>query len=291
MKNNALRGTGVALLTPFKQSLEIDYDSLSRIIEHLISGGIDYLVILGTTGESVTLDDQEKEQLIAFVIEKVQGRTPLVLGAGGNNTLQLQKYLAGKKSYLQQHFAAILSVSPYYNKPNQNGIIRHYTMIADASPLPLILYNVPGRTGMNMSSETTLTLSNHTNIIGMKEASGNMEQCMEIMKDKPNDFLMISGDDSLTMPLIACGFDGVISVAAHAQPKEFSSMVKAALSGDFTAARSLHYSIYEMMTLIFKEGSPGGIKAILHGKGLCENVVRPPLFEVSDVLYKKLSTL
>lgn len=291
MKNNALRGTGVALLTPFKQSLEIDYDSLSRIIEHLILGGIDYLVILGTTGESVTLDDVEKEQLIAFVTEKVQGRIPLVLGAGGNNTLQLQKYLVGKKSYLQQHFAAILSVSPYYNKPNQNGIIRHYTMIADASPLPLILYNVPGRTGMNMSSETTLTLSNHTNIIGMKEASGNMEQCMEIMKDKSNDFLMISGDDSLTLPLIACGFDGVISVAAHTQPKEFTSMVNAALNGDFTTARSLHYSIYEMMTLIFKEGSPGGIKAILHSRGLCENVVRPPLFEVSDVLYKKLSTL
>ncbi|HLO39217.1 MAG TPA: 4-hydroxy-tetrahydrodipicolinate synthase, partial [Lacibacter sp.] len=233
-----LRGTGVALVTPFKDNMEIDYPALERVIDFVIDNGVGYVITLGTTGETPTLSKEEKIELILFTYEKVADRVPVVVGIGGNNTLSLIKDL---ETFPLQKAAAVLSASPYYNKPSQEGIYQHYKALAEVSPKPIILYNVPGRTGRNMTADTTLRLAkDFKNIIGIKEASGDMAQSMQILKDKPADFLVVSGDDNLAMPQIACGMDGVISVAANCLPKQFSEMVRLSLKGNFAAAKQLN---------------------------------------------------
>lgn len=283
-----LIGTGTALITPFNNDHSIDFDALSRIIEQQIAGGTNYFVMLGTTGESATLSSQEKSAVVSHIKKVNAGRLPLVLGVGGNNTSDVVEQL---KSLDTDGLTAILSVSPYYNKPNQQGIIYHYTEVANASPLPIILYNVPGRTGSNMTASTQLELARHPNIVATKEASGNMEQVMTILKDKPADFLVISGDDGLTFPILACGGSGVISVINHIFPKMFSGMVKSALQGDFTAARAAHERVLESSIAIFVDGSPGGIKTMLNEKQLCGTAVRPPLWQVNDQVDQNLRKL
>ena len=283
-----LIGTGTALITPFNNDHSIDFDALSRIIEQQIAGGTNYFVMLGTTGESATLSSQEKSAVVSHIKKVNAGRLPLVLGVGGNNTSDVVEQL---KSLDTDGLTAILSVSPYYNKPNQQGIIYHYTEVANASPLPVILYNVPGRTGSNMTASTQLELARHPNIVATKEASGNMEQVMSILKDKPADFLVISGDDALTFPILACGGSGVISVINHIFPRTFSGMVKSALQGDFTAARAAHERVLESSIAIFADGSPGGIKTMLNEKQLCGTAVRPPLWQVNDQVDQNLRKL
>ena len=283
-----LIGTGTALITPFNNDYSIDFDALSRIIEQQIAGGTNYFVMLGTTGESATLSSQEKSAVVSHIKKVNAGRLPLVLGVGGNNTSDVVEQL---KSLDTDGLTAILSVSPYYNKPNQQGIIYHYTEVANASPLPIILYNVPGRTGSNMTASTQLELARHPNIVATKEASGNMEQVMTILKDKPADFLVISGDDGLTFPILACGGSGVISVINHIFPRTFSGMVKSALQGDFTAARAAHERVLESSIAIFADGSPGGIKTMLNEKQLCGTAVRPPLWQVNDQVDQNLRKL
>ena len=273
-----LIGTGTALITPFNNDHSIDFDALSRIIEQQIAGGTNYFVMLGTTGESATLSNEEKSAVVSHIKKVNAGRLPLVLGVGGNNTSDVVEQL---KSLNTDGLTAILSVSPYYNKPNQQGIIYHYNEVANASPLPVILYNVPGRTGSNMTASTQLELAKHPNIVATKEASGNMEQVMSILKDKPTDFLVISGDDALTFPILACGGSGVISVINHIFPRTFSGMVKSALQGDFIAAKAAHERVLESSIAIFADGSPGGIKTMLHEKQLCGTAVRPPLWQVN----------
>lgn len=274
-----LKGTGVALVTPFKKDYSIDFDALKKLVNHQIDNGTDYLVILGTTGESPTISKQEKQSILETIRTENNGRLPLVLGIGGNHTLEIADNI---KHQDLEGISAILSVSPYYNKPNQKGIIQHYNHIADASPLPIILYNVPGRTGSNVSTETTLKLAEHTNILGTKEASGNFTQCMDILKNRPANFSVISGDDALTLPLLSLGMDGVISVIANAYPKSFSDMVRFGLNGDVKAALPLHNQLLDAMNLIFVDGSPGGIKVILEAMGICGTTVRMPLHDVSE---------
>ena len=283
-----LIGTGTALITPFNNDHSIDFDALSRIIEQQIAGGTNYFVMLGTTGESATLSNEEKSAVVSHIKKVNAGRLPLVLGVGGNNTSDVVEQL---KSLDTDGLTAILSVSPYYNKPNQQGIIYHYTEVANASPLPIILYNVPGRTGSNMTASTQLELAKHPNIVATKEASGNMEQVMSILKDKPADFLVISGDDALTFPILACGGSGVISVINHIFPRTFSGMVKSALQGDIIAARASHERVLESSIAIFADGSPGGIKTMLHEKQLCGTAVRPPLWQVNAQVDENLRKL
>jgi 4-hydroxy-tetrahydrodipicolinate synthase len=283
-----LIGTGTALITPFNNDHSIDFDALSRIIEQQIAGGTNYFVMLGTTGESVTLSSQEKSAVVSHIKKANAGRLPLVLGVGGNNTSDVVEQL---KSLDTDGLTAILSVSPYYNKPNQQGIIYHYNEVANASPLPIILYNVPGRTGSNMTASTQLELARHPNIVATKEASGNMEQVMSILKDKPSDFLVISGDDALTFPILACGGSGVISVINHIFPRTFSGMVKSALQGDFIAAKAAHERVLESSIAIFADGSPGGIKTMLNEKQLCGTAVRPPLWQVNVQVDQNLRKL
>ena len=283
-----LIGTGTALITPFNNDHSIDFDALSRIIEQQIAGGTNYFVMLGTTGESATLSNEEKSAVVSHIKKVNAGRLPLVLGVGGNNTSDVVEQL---KSLDTDGLTAILSVSPYYNKPNQQGIIYHYTEVANASPLPVILYNVPGRTGSNMTASTQLELAKHPNIVATKEASGNMEQVMSILKDKPADFLVISGDDALTFPILACGGSGVISVINHIFPRTFSGMVKSALQGDIIAARAAHERVLESSIAIFADGSPGGIKTMLHEKQLCGTAVRPPLWQVNAQVDENLRKL
>ena len=283
-----LIGTGTALITPFNNDHSIDFDALSRIIEQQIAGGTNYFVMLGTTGESATLSNEEKRAVVSHIKKVNAGRLPLVLGVGGNNTSDVVEQL---KSLDTDGLTAILSVSPYYNKPNQQGIIYHYTEVANASHLPVILYNVPGRTGSNMTASTQLELAKHPNIVATKEASGNMEQVMSILKDKPADFLVISGDDALTFPILACGGSGVISVINHIFPRTFSGMVKSALQGDIIAARAAHERVLESSIAIFADGSPGGIKTMLHEKQLCGTAVRPPLWQVNAQVDENLRKL
>ncbi len=283
-----LIGTGTALITPFNNDHSIDFDALSRIIEQQIAGGTNYFVMLGTTGESATLSNEEKSAVVSHIKKVNAGRLPLVLGVGGNNTSDVVEQL---KSLNNDGLTAILSVSPYYNKPNQQGIIYHYNEVANASPLPIILYNVPGRTGSNMTASTQLELAKHPNIVATKEASGNMEQVMSILKDKPADFLVISGDDALTFPILACGGSGVISVINHIFPRTFSGMVKSALQGDIIAARAAHERVLESSIAIFADGSPGGIKTMLHEKQLCGTAVRPPLWQVNAQVDENLRKL
>jgi 4-hydroxy-tetrahydrodipicolinate synthase len=283
-----LIGTGTALITPFNNDHSIDFDALSRIIEQQIAGGTNYFVMLGTTGESATLSSQEKSAVVSHIKKANAGRLPLVLGVGGNNTSDVVEQL---KSLDTDGLTAILSVSPYYNKPNQQGIIYHYNEVANASPLPIILYNVPGRTGSNMTASTQLELARHPNIVATKEASGNMEQVMSILKDKPSDFLVISGDDALTFPILACGGSGVISVINHIFPRTFSGMVKSAIQGDFIAAKAAHERVLESSIAIFADGSPGGIKTMLNEKQLCGTAVRPPLWQVNVQVDQNLRKL
>jgi len=281
-----LRGTGVAMATPFHKDGSINFKGFKKLIEHLISGKVEYLVPLGTTGESVTLSSDEKIAVLDFVVEEVNGRVPIVAGVGGNNTREIMKSLS---DYDYSGVDAILSVTPYYNRPSQKGLYQHYKMIANESPVPMILYNVPGRTGCNMSAETTLNLAaDFENIIGVKEASGNPEQIMAIIKDKPEGFLVISGDDLITLPLIAAGADGVISVVANAFPKEFSEMVRYCLKDNFEKGRELHYLLSDFTPLLFAEGSPAGIKAVLSLLSICEDHLRLPLVNVSKSHLNKL---
>ncbi|WP_394344424.1 4-hydroxy-tetrahydrodipicolinate synthase [Solitalea koreensis] len=281
-----LKGTGVALVTPFNADNSIDFNGLKKVVEHVIDGGVEYLVPLGTTGETATLNKEEKKKVFDFILETNAGRTPVVAGIGGNNTYETIETL---KNFNPDGFSAILSVSPYYNKPNQEGIYQHYTALADNSPLPVILYNVPGRTGSNLTAETTLRLAEHKNIIGIKEASGNFDQFMQIIKHKPNDFLFISGDDGITLPMIAAGANGVISVIGNAFPKDFSAMVRLCLKGDFATARPLHYKLIDIVNMLFTEGSPGGVKAFLKELGICGDTVRLPLANVSNNLYQQIA--
>jgi 4-hydroxy-tetrahydrodipicolinate synthase len=284
MKKN-LKGTGVAIVTPFHKDGSVDFNALGKLVEHLISGGVDYLVVLGTTGESVTLNKNEKIAVVNHVVESVDKRVPVVLGLGGNHT---QEILHSLSSFDFDGIEAILSVSPYYNKPIQEGIYQHYKMIAGASPVPVILYNVPGRTGSNMTAETSLRLAQVPNILGIKEASGNLEQMMHIINNRPEGFLVISGDDALTLPLIASGGDGVISVVANAYPKIYSDMVNDALKGDFAAARKGHYKLLDITGMLFAEGNPGGIKAAMKVLGIMQDYMRLPLVNISQGLFEKI---
>ena len=256
----SLIGAGTALITPFDQNGAVDFAALEKLVEFQITNGTHYLVILGTTGETPTLSKSEKKQIIETIIQTNNGRVPLVLGYGGNDTATL---VQGLKEEIPQGIHALLSVSPYYNKPNQEGIYRHYMALADASPLPIIIYNVPGRTGSNISAQTTLRLAEHSNIIATKEASGNMEQIMHILAHKPADFMVISGDDALTFPMLALGAQGVISVINNAYPAVFSGMVQHALDKQWEEARILHERLLDVSIAIFADGSPGGIKVIL----------------------------
>lgn len=278
-----LRGTGVALVTPFKDNMEIDYPALERVIDFVIDNGVEYIITLGTTGETPTLSKDEKIELILFTYEKVADRVPVVVGIGGNNTLSLIKDL---ETFPLYKAAAVLSASPYYNKPSQEGIYQHYKALAEVSPKPIILYNVPGRTGRNMTAATTLRLANDfKNIIGIKEASGDMAQSMQILKDKPADFLVVSGDDNLAMPQIACGMDGVISVAANCLPKQFSEMVRLSLKGNFAAAKLLNDQMLEAYDLLFAENNPAGVKAFMTELNLLENNLRLPVVPLSEGLH------
>lgn len=282
---NVLKGTGVALITPFKQNIEIDFNALEKVINYVINNGCEYLITLGTTGETPTLTDEEKNAIIYFTYDVVKERVPVVVGVGGNNTKEVCSNL---EHYPLHKAAAVLSASPYYNKPSQEGIFLHYKALAEASPKPVILYNVPGRTGSNITAATTLRLAEVENIAGIKEASGNMIQCMHILKDRPERFLVVSGDDHLALPLIACGMDGVISVAANCFPKEFSEMIRLALHDDLNKARPLHYQCLEGNDLLFAENNPAGVKAFLTELGIIENVLRLPLVPLSKDFHKKV---
>lgn len=274
-----LHGAGVALVTPFLADGTIDYAGLERLIAHQIEGGTDYLVSLGTTGETATLSAEERKQVWAFTAKCVAGRVPLVAGIGGNHTAEIVKQL---KEVDLSGYSAILSVSPYYNKPTQEGIYLHYDALAKASPLPLILYNVPGRTGSNMNAETTLRLAHqHANIVAIKEASGNFDQMSKIMRDKPESFVLISGDDLATLPMMALGAVGLISVVGNAFPKEIKNLVQACAENRWADARQTHNALIQITELCFEEGNPGGIKEFLQGKGICSNDLRLPLAPVS----------
>jgi len=277
---------GVALITPFKSDESIDYDALARLIEHLIKNGTDYLVVCGTTAETPTLTEQEKEDITDFVLQTAAGRLPIVLGVGGNNTKAIVEKLQSSDF---KGIDAILSVTPYYNKPSQEGIYQHFAAIARASKLPIVLYNVPGRTGVNMSAETTLRLAKEfSNICAVKEASGNFPQIDDIIKNKPKDFMVISGDDGITFPLITLGAVGVISVIGNAFPREFSRMVRLALQGDYDNARQIHQHFNELIQLLFVEGNPAGVKSMLAVMGFIENKLRLPLVPNTITTYEKI---
>lgn len=276
-----LTGTGIALVTPFKNG-NIDFQGLESLINHCINGGVEYLVSLGTTGESVTLSEEEKNEIFQFTKNTNNGRVKLVAGFGGNNTAKLCKIL---ETFDHKGFDAILSVSPYYNKPTQQGIIQHYKTVSHASPLPIILYNVPGRTGSNMLAQTTLQLANECeNIVAIKEASANFDQCMQLLKNKPSNFTVISGDDTLTLPFMSLGMQGVISVVGNAYPSHMSNMVRHCLQGNYAEALALHNQLLDITNNLFAEGNPAGIKEVLQHLGICSNELRLPLVNVSNAL-------
>lgn len=279
--NNIFKKTGTALVTPFHADGSIDFAGLKKLVRLNIDGGVNFLVVQGTTGESPTLTQDEKMQVLNAVAEENNGRLPIVYGLGGNNTLEVAKKLKEVDSSL---VSGILSVSPYYNKPIQKGIVAHYKVVADSTDLPIILYNVPGRTGSNVTAETTLELAEISNIVAMKEASGNMEQIMEIIQHKPDGFDVLSGDDALTVPMLSIGASGVISVVSNALPEKFCAMVEHALKGDFSSASALHYELFQITKLFFAEGNPGGVKEALAYREICENFMRMPLVNVSDGL-------
>ncbi len=281
-----LRGTGVALVTPFQSDLSVDYKALARIIDFVIEGGVDYLVTMGTTGETPTISKEEKKEIVSRTYELVAGRVPVVVGVGGNNTRELEAELA---TLPLDKAIAVLSASPYYSKPSQEGLFQHYKVLAAASPKPLLLYNVPGRTGRNLSAATTIRLATEVkNIAGIKEASGDMAQCMEILRDRPAAFLVVSGDDALAFPQIACGMDGVISVAANSFPRVFSDMVRLSLKGDLGGAKLLNDRLIAGYELLFAENNPAGVKAAMFELGLIGNYLRLPVVPLSEGLHHKL---
>ncbi|KAB2870490.1 MAG: 4-hydroxy-tetrahydrodipicolinate synthase [Bacteroidales bacterium] len=289
MSTEQFRGLGVAMVTPFNQDKEIDYDATEKLIEHLATGGVDFLVVMGTTGESATLTDKEKRSLIKFVIKKNDGRLPIMLGIGGNDTNHIIEQI---DDFDFDGIDAILSVTPYYNKPTQKGLELHFKAIAAQSELPIVLYNVPGRTGVNMTAETTLKLAHEVpNIIGIKEASGNLNQMSYILRDRPNNFLVLSGDDGLTLPQMSMGADGVISVVGNALPKRFSEMVKLAQQHNYVEASKIHLELIEIIDSLFVEGNPGGVKAALSILGIIDNNLRLPLAPISESAFYKLSLL
>ncbi len=279
MKKNPFIGTGVALITPFNDDYSVDYQSLRNIVDFTLQNGADFLVALGTTSEAPTMNAEEKTKVTKTIIETANGRCPILLGMGGNNTYSLID------SIRNQDFTGIdgiLSVVPYYNKPNQRGMKAHFLHVADVSPVPVVLYNVPGRVGVNLQAATTVELAKHPNILAVKEASGNLQQIMEILRDKPSDFTVLSGDDGITQPMMALGAKGVISVAANGYPKPFCEMVHKMLEGKEKEALPLHYKMLRMNGLIFADGNPAGIKALMAHEGLCKNVLRLPLVPVSE---------
>lgn len=289
MSSVKLQGMGVALITPFRHDKTIDFPALERLVEHQIASDIDFLVVLGTTAEAATLTKEERHQVQEFVKQKAAGRVPLILGCGGNNTAALVDDLRhGDFS----GYSAILSVVPYYNKPSQEGIYQHYSAVAQASPLPVLLYNVPGRTGVNMAAATTLRLAaEYPNIIGVKEASGNFVQMDEIIKHKDDGFMVISGDDGITFPLITLGAVGVISVIGNAFPKEFSRMVRLALDGDYAGARAIHHKFADLFKLMVVDGNPAGVKCLLNAMGYVENELRLPLVPTSAATRDKIHSV
>jgi 4-hydroxy-tetrahydrodipicolinate synthase len=282
-----ISGTGVALVTPFTKELEVDYTGLEKVVNHVIKGGIDYLVVLGTTGESTTLTDNEKKQILTTVKKVNNGRLPIVLGHGGNNTKTL---IESFNDLDLEGISAILSVVPPYNRPNQEGLYQHYKAFAKACPLPFILYNVPGRTGVNLEVATTLRLANEfDNILGVKEASGDINQIMQILRSAPKGFQVISGDDGITVPIVSVGAHGLISVIANAFPKEISMAVRSALKGDFQTAQANHYKLWDLMALSFADGNPGGVKCMMEKIGLIENNLRLPLAPVKQEISDKIA--
>ena len=280
---NQLKGTGVAVVTPFAADESVDFDALGTFLDFLINNGVNYIVTMGTTGETPVLSKEEKKLIIEFTFKHINNRVPVVVGIGGNCTADL---IADLSYYPLENAVAVLSASPYYNKPSQEGLYQHYKAIAAASPKPLILYNVPGRTGRNMDAATTLRLAKEVaNIAGIKEASGDMVQCMDILKDRPEEFLVVSGDDLLALPQLACGMDGVISVAANCFPKEFSAMLNYCLEGNFSAAKKENDALIPAYNLMFAENNPAGAKAFLYEMGLMKNIVRLPVVPLSNALH------
>ncbi|MBK7132700.1 MAG: 4-hydroxy-tetrahydrodipicolinate synthase [Bacteroidales bacterium] len=280
------KGTGVAIVTPFKNDSSIDFAALGRVINHVIGGGVNYIVALGTTGESVTLTKDEKKAIISYVVETIDGRVPLMVGIGGNNT---QEVINSVRHSNLTGVDGILSVAPYYNKPSQKGLFQHFKAIATSSPLPLVIYNVPGRTSCNITSDTCLELAHACeNIIGVKEASGDISQIMRIIKGKPDNFAVISGDDMMTIPIIAVGGAGVISVLANAFPSQTSEIVSHSLKGNFKSARELQFRFLEMIELLFIEGNPSGVKAMMSFMNICQNNLRLPLVPVSRTIYTRI---
>lgn len=285
-----LHGLGIALITPFHADKSIDFPALARLIEYQIKGGADYLVVLGTTAETPALSAEERREVRDFVAQRVAGRVPLVLGCGGNCTAAVVEEL---KAVPSDDYCAVLSVVPYYNKPSQEGIYQHYAALAKASPLPIVLYNVPGRTGVNMSADTTLRLAAEfpDKIVAVKEASGNITQMDDIIKRKPEEFMVISGDDGITFPLITLGAVGVISVIGNAFPKEFGKMVRLALEGDYERSRAIHHRFTELFSLLFVDGNPAGVKSALNAMGYIENELRLPLVPTRITTYEKIRTI
>ncbi|MBI5858497.1 MAG: 4-hydroxy-tetrahydrodipicolinate synthase [Sphingobacteriales bacterium] len=282
-------GTGIAIVTPFNEDGSIDWASFSNLIQFWIKGQVEYLVVLGTTGESATVHGKEKQEVFSFVAKDVAGRKPLVAGIGGNDTHEV---IEGFKKFDLKGYDAILSVSPYYNKPNQEGIFQHYKALNAATPLPIIMYNVPGRTGMSVTADTQLRIAHELkNIFATKEASGNFDLINQLIKNKPDDFMVISGDDPITLQMIAAGAEGLISVVANAYPLEYSNMVRLCLKGDFDTAKPLHYKYIDIIASMFAEGSPSGVKAYLSEMGLCKNTFRLPVWKVSEKHQQKIREL
>lgn len=283
------RGTGIAIVTPFLEDGTIDWEAYKKLIHFWIENKVEYLVVLGTTGESATIHGEEKQAVFSFVKNEVAGRLPLVAGIGGNDTTEV---IEGFKKFNLEGYNAILSVSPYYNKPNQEGLFQHYKALNATTPLPIIMYNVPGRTGMNVSADTTIRIARECkNIFATKEASGNFEQVNQIIKYKPAEFMVISGDDPITLPMIAAGAEGLISVVANAYPKEYAEMVRLCMDGKFAEAQQLHYKYTDIIASMFTEGSPSGVKAYLSEMGLCKNTFRMPVWPVSDKHMEKIREL
>jgi len=282
--DSVFKGVGVAIVTPFNKEKRIDFDGLRKLVQLQINGGTDYLVVQGTTGESPTLSQDEKKEVLATVIDENKGRLKIVYGVGGNNTLAVGELF----KQIPEGVDGILSVSPYYNKPTQKGIIEHFKYLASCTQLPIILYNVPGRTSSNMAVETTLELAKVSNIVAIKEASGSVEQIMDLLKDKPEGFGIISGDDAITFPLLTMGADGVISVVANALPEIFSKMVHSVLKGDYKEAKNIHFDLISITKKFFQEGNPAGVKVALANRSICSTELRLPLVQVSEVLASEI---
>ena len=281
-----LRGTGVAIVTPFTRDNKIDFEALGKLLDFIINNGVEYIVTMGTTGETPVLCKEEKKEIIEFTYRHINKRVPVIVGIGGNDTYSVIEDL---KYFPLEQATAVLSASPHYNKPSQEGLFQHYKLIAENSSQPVILYNVPGRTGKNLEANTTIRLAREVpNIVGIKEASGDMQQCMEILRERPGNFLVVSGDDALALPQLACGMDGVISVAANALPKAFSDMVRAGLKNDFAEAKKINDTLIDAYHLMFAENNPAGVKAFLYELDIMENMVRLPVVPLSGEMHKKV---